>query len=424
MWEFIQQQLLSNQFLSGGALLAGVGLAFAYLRRVPTYIFSWVRRRLITEIDIPDRDESFRWLNVWLSKHPYHTRCRLWTVHTRRSSRREEYMGAGEENLEKTKKLTVILSPAPGIHFLFYQRRLMILYRERKDGADKGGGGSSATFGFRETFKITLFSRHREVVINLLEEAQLAANPVNDERLTIMQTDYDNWVPISRRMPRPIASVILPQGDTARILDDVKLFQESASWYNQRGIPYRRGYLLHGEPGNGKSSLVIAIASELQCDICMLNLNAKDMTDERLLSVLANVPAKSVVLIEDIDCVFNARARCDGKDALTFSGLLNAIDGVMASEGRILFVTTNHIEKLDPALIRPGRIDLTIGLRNASSEQMGQLFARFFPLLPDMAVQFSLRGEPNQWSMATLQGHLLKYRDDPVLALTAPIVSL
>jgi chaperone BCS1 len=239
-----------------------------------------------------------------------------------------------------------------------------------------------------------------------------------------MQTDYDAWVPISKRMPRKIDSVILPTGETARILEDVKLFQESAAWYNMRGIPYRRGYLLHGEPGNGKSSLVIALASELGYDICMLNLNAKDMTDERLLSVLANVPAKSVVLVEDIDCVFNARTRCENKDTLTISGLLNAIDGVMASEGRILFVTTNHLDKLDPALIRPGRIDVTVWLSNASREQMEQLFLRFFPMLTEMAATFSKRGEPNTWSMATLQGHLLKYRDDPAAAMTATIVSI
>jgi chaperone BCS1 len=135
---------------------------------------------------------------------------------------------------------------------------------------------------------------------------------------------------------------------------------------------------------------------------------------------MASVPQHSLVLIEDIDCVFLKRKKADDKENVTFSGLLNAIDGVMASAGRVLFMTTNNVETLDAALIRPGRVDMSIKLDNASREQMEQLFLRFFPL-PDLAKQFSNRGKVGEWSMATLQGHLLKYRDDPVLALTNPI---
>jgi len=130
----------------------------------------------------------------------------------------------------------------------------------------------------------------------------------------------------------------------------------------------------------------------------------------------------SLVLIEDIDCIFNKRKKVDDSDSVTFSGLLNAIDGVMSSEGRLLFCTTNYKELLDSALIRPGRIDMDIVIDNASHKQAEYLFTRFFPGMPDLAEGFGEKILNDPVSMATLQGHLLKHRDDPMQALTAPIL--
>jgi chaperone BCS1 len=414
MWQSLMDQLSSNQFLSGGALLAAVGVGFAYLRRIPSYLWAWFKRRIITVIDVPDRDEAFKWLNIWLAQHPYHRRCRLWTVHTKRR------YDNGPAAKDRTKKTKIILAPAPGFHFLFYKNRLMILHRDRKEGAENNGGVSAA-IGFCETFTFTLFSRNKQIVLDLLEEARQAANPPQEQRLTVLcPSGYDDWSEFGKRLPRPLDSVILADNLIDDILSDIRQFQDSEMWYNERGIPYQRGYLLHGKPGNGKSSLILALASTLQLDICILNLSSNNLNDARLIELMASVPQHSLVLIEDIDCVFLKRKKADDKENVTFSGLLNAIDGVMASAGRVLFMTTNNVETLDAALIRPGRVDMSIKLDNASREQMEQLFLRFFPL-PDLAKQFSNRGKVGEWSMATLQGHLLKYRDDPVLALTNPI---
>ena len=164
-----------------------------------------------------------------------------------------------------------------------------------------------------------------------------------------------------------------------------------------------------------------AIASELRLDICTLNLSNHTLNDERLLELMANVPMNSLVLIEDVDCVFQERKKVDDAESITFSGLLNAIDGVMSSEGRILFMTTNHKEVLDPALIRPGRVDMDVVIDNASRSQATQLFSRFFPMAPDLAEGFGEKMTQIKISVAELQGHLLKYRDSPLEALTAPI---
>lgn len=409
-WTFFQ----SNAFLSGGAVLAMAGGLLMYLRSIPGYLYVWFKNRIITEIDIPDRDESFKWLTIWLAQHPYKHRCRWWTVQTRRQRDYDELRGHDTED----KKPRVILSPAPGMHFLFYKKKLMMLFRERKDTQGKG---ENVALGFRETFTIKLFSRDKQVVYDLIEEARCAANPADSERLRILRPDYDVWREMTKRLLRPIQSVILDGDISGMLLNDVKTFLESEEWYNNIGIPYRRGYLLSGPPGNGKSSLITAIASELRLDICALNLSSQKLSDDRLLELMANIPMNSIVLIEDVDCVFQERNKVDNCESVTFSGLLNAIDGVMSSEGRILFCTTNHKEKLDPALIRPGRMDVDIVINNASRKQAEYLFTRFFPEMPDLAEGFGDKISNTPVSMAHLQGHLLKYRNDPITALTMPI---
>jgi chaperone BCS1 len=122
--------------------------------------------------------------------------------------------------------------------------------------------------------------------------------------------------------------------------------------------------------------------------------------------------------VEDIDCAFVKRHKANGKESgLTFSGLLNAIDGVASSEGRILVMTTNHLEKLDPALVRPGRADVQLWFGNATADQARRLFERFFPERVDLARHFEERVEERQWSMAALQEYLMLHRRNPEAAL-------
>src|SRR5690606_7749955 len=129
-------------------------------------------------------------------------------------------------------------------------------------------------------------------------------------------------------------------------------------------------------PGTGKSSFILALAGHLGLNLCLLSLSGLSLDDQGLQNLLSCVPSRSIVLIEDIDAAFGnsgdvtpndlatsqsllgTRNKKDKSIGITFSGLLNAIDGVASGEGRLLFMTTNHPERLDPALIRPGRIDM------------------------------------------------------------------
>lgn len=136
--------------------------------------------------------------------------------------------------------------------------------------------------------------------------------------------------------------------------------------------------------GTGKTSLVMALAGALGLDIYVVTLSSPTMTDETLRHLLNSAGAKSILLLEDVDAAFVERSAAAGAatSRLTFSGLLNAIDGVAAQEGRLLFMTTNHIDRLSKALIRPGRVDVRCYLGPATQQQAVNLFVAFYRDLP------------------------------------------
>ncbi|KAG3177051.1 hypothetical protein PC129_g25529, partial [Phytophthora cactorum] len=137
-----------------------------------------------------------------------------------------------------------------------------------------------------------------------------------------------DWVPLGDpRKKRPLASVILDEGVKEAVVDDVNDFMERQQWYVDRGIPYRRGYLLFGPPGSGKTSFIQALAGELDFSVAMINLSEMGMTDDKLAYLLTKLPKRSLLLLEDADAAFiNRRQReSDGYNGatVTFSGLLN-----------------------------------------------------------------------------------------------------
>ena len=167
---------------------------------------------------------------------------------------------------------------------------------------------------------------------------------------------------------------------------DAQEFINSEAWYAARGLPWRRGYLLYGVPGSGKTSLVFSIAGELNLDIYVINLGKKGLDDSGLTELVSELPPRSIALIEEIDAVSTrglnreSTKEDDGntKNSISLGGLLAAIDGIQASEGRLLFATTNKYSSLDSALIRAGRLDLHVSFGPATQSQAGELFKRFF----------------------------------------------
>ncbi|XP_073124240.1 AAA-ATPase At2g18193-like [Henckelia pumila] len=160
------------------------------------------------------------------------------------------------------------------------------------------------------------------------------------------------------------------------IIEDLDRFVRRRDYYKKVGKAWKRGYLLYGPPGTGKSSLVAAMANYLKFDVYDMDLSSLRSNSE-LRRILLSTTNRSIIVIEDIDCglgMVNRDAKPKGdessKTKLTLSGLLNFIDGLWSTCGdeRIVIFTTNHKEKLDPALLRPGRMDSHIHMGYCTPE--------------------------------------------------------
>lgn len=197
------------------------------------------------------------------------------------------------------------------------------------------------------------------------------------------------WEEVLDIAPRTKESLVLKQGLMDAVLADAKTFFASREKYNAKRQPHRRGYLFHGPPGTGKSSLARVLASEVEVDgvkgvpLYMLQLSDEFLTDTSIAKLLMKVKTPCSVLIEDADCISVTKSRMLMWDTpttttaprkLTLSGVLNALDGAVAGEGRIVIMTTNRQEMLDAALCRPGRIDRQFLLSFITREQVVRLF--------------------------------------------------
>lgn len=191
-------------------------------------------------------------------------------------------------------------------------------------------------------------------------------------------------------------------------------------------MPYHRGYLLYGPPGTGKTSLVSAIGAKFGMSIYVVNLT--EMNDRTLKGAMNAVPENSIILFEDIDCMKagNRRPKLSHPTALqsgtttavlggsatpdrsgvTLSGLLNVLDGFHAPSNVAFVMTTNAAEALDPALLRPGRIDYKLYLGEASDSQKYELYRRFFPDATEIAAREFVEAHSVE-TMAEFQGLLL-----------------
>ena len=212
-------------------------------------------------------------------------------------------------------------------------------------------------------------------------------------KMFISSEDGGYFESIGTRPKRSLESVFLPPAKKKEIINIIEKFIEPATVqsYNEYGINHKLTILLEGPPGTGKSSLIAAIASYFNFNIALVSFTPK-MTDVGFMRSMRTFNAKihreasddnpkdkeergTILVIDDMECIFKERkAHDEQRNSVTFSGILNALDGITTADNQIVIMSTNHIGHLDPALIRPGRVDHIMHFDYATKEQIKEMF--------------------------------------------------
>lgn len=383
--------ILSISALRDWAKLLIIGSFFETCRRLLSILWSSTIDSFFITASFEDHDDTYKWMMIWLSKQPSWKNVRNVNI-----SAGDRYFGNtshSEEESDPSGMPNVSYLPAlSGSYTLWYKYRWMRITRVSEPIPGWGPN-------HRDSLNISIFTRNHDILTTILKEAKKAYQDAQGSSITVYVSDSTNcWRELATRRKRPLESIILDPGIRDLVVEDAQDFLASKGWYAERGIPFRRGYLLYGAPGSGKTSLIHSIAGELELDVYIISLSRSGLDDTGLSELISDLPERCIALMEDIDAALhNSLSREDvptppthtaefipssppahNTSKVSLSGLLNALDGIGAQEGRILFATTNKYSSLDPALCRPGRMDLHVEFKLASRYQADELFKRFY----------------------------------------------
>lgn len=398
-----------------GSLIAIAGVIPALWRVLHSAwreTYNWIRQFFVACITIPGRDPLNKNTVSWLLAHVVEPRnnTRFFTART------ELRLGRGDmaesASLRKTQRSVQYLPHFEALWF-WHAGRIFIAHRSLEsfnasmcDPGYDGIGGEELT--------ISCLGRSAEPIRSLIQTCREYADRQTQYFVVVYSRDrYGiSWQPKSRKPIRLLETVHFDDGIKQELLADIRKYldPETQKRYQSRSMPYRRGechvpcrsghcypltnclsgYLFYGPPGTGKSSLSTALAGEFGLDLYEVKIPSV-ASDADLEQMFQEIPPQCIVLLEDIDAVWTAeREYPDREDRTagsgsrspssncTLSGLLNVLDGVGSQEGRIVIMTTNKPERLDSALVRPGRVDMKVHLGTISRKSAEDMFMRMF----------------------------------------------
>ncbi|KAK7931372.1 BCS1 N terminal-domain-containing protein [Apiospora marii] len=467
------------------------------------HLWEQLENHFMSVVDIRTDDEIYNILMGWVATQSFAQKSRRFVVNTDLTSRswhlwrwddeeeEDDDIGGGSAVAKSKKNLSY--TPSFGSHYFWYRGRMLMFRRSANKEQN-----SYMLVSEKEEISISYFGRNPWILKELIHEARQKYLEKDQNKTLIYRgttrsgTAEPQWQRCMARVSRPFSTVILNEKTKQDLIEDVTDYLQPTTqrWYANRGIPYRRGYLLYGPPGTGKSSLSLALAGFFKMRIYIVSLSSITATEENLATLFAELPRRCVVLLEDIDTAGLTHTRDGAKDQnasaaaapeplepgqtsvgngsttstptatpaappgrLSLSGLLNILDGVASQEGRVLIMTTNHLEKLDRALIRPGRVDMIVEFGLADAGMTASIFRAIFAhlegddgpqVLPTnmdpevekaqceetakkraadkahvdaLALEFASKIPAHEFSPAELQGHLMRYKRSPQTAI-------
>lgn len=347
-----QHHLSTNAFLVGGMGTVVLGAGLAAARNIPIQIWNSVYHRSTLRTTILSDNSNFAEIATELNKNTINFLSR-------------------SAILEGNK-----LSIGFGTSWSKIDGHLAHVNRS-KETSDSGN--------FKQTITITTFFMRRKTMEKVMDKFLDKVTEKNEGKTSSFKYD-DDWARLNTVFPsRSRSTTIIDEDQMKHIEERLDFFLNNRDWYLERGIPYKYAILLHGVPGTGKSSLAKYIANYVKRDIWTCKPNELAGTVVAYTSMRHTWGDKSgkesIILMEDIDCdpiTKNREIEDDKIKVGDLSSLLNAIDGINSPDGGIIVATTNHIEQLDPALLRKGRFDDTIEIKPLTHQYIVRMVRQFY----------------------------------------------
>jgi SpoVK/Ycf46/Vps4 family AAA+-type ATPase len=274
--------------------------------------------------------------------------------------------------------------------------------------------------------KLVLSCENKEALIKLIDiakefvqEKRQDIRKSTNETIRVFYYKKEFWALLSKLPKRPLDTLYLKKGQKESLTGLVDDFfkKETRDIYLSFGMPYKCVIMLYGAPGTGKTTAITTTASHFDCDIYTIPIT-KELSDYAMIDAFAGIndkeDKKHIVVIEDIDSIFNAEERKKGDmehNGITLQSFLNCLDGFTCVEGTMLFLTANKPEVLDYAMVRSCRIDNKIELGYADKYQTKQMFTKFFPDQIDKFKEFYDLIRHREFTTASLQEFLFYNRD-------------
>ncbi|KAI0389588.1 P-loop containing nucleoside triphosphate hydrolase protein [Xylariaceae sp. FL0594] len=427
-----------------GSLVACVSVAPAawrFLRSAWCEAYGWVRQLFVASVTVPGRDPLNRNVMGWVMANVVRPRGGIRSFTARTQVHASDL--SDRAALLKRKRRDVQYLPHFETAWFWHDSRPFFVSRSLDAFHASMGGDPSYDGVGGEELTLGCLGRSTEPIKRLIQTCQEFADRQTEFFVVIYARDRYGmaWQPKARKPIRRVETVHFDEAVKRALLADVRNYLDpnTKRLYQSRSMPYRRGYLFYGPPGTGKSSLSCALAGEFGLDLYEVKIPCV-ATDQDLEQMFQEIPPQCIVLLEDVDAIWTDRDSSlssspsssfsqDGEGAnnkqqhaggarssCTLSGLLNVLDGVGSAEGRIVIMTTNKPERLDSALVRPGRVDMKVMLGNISRKSAEQMFVRMFT--PDIMDPSS--SSPSPSSLALTKAENTNIIPEPTTGHTTP----
>jgi chaperone BCS1 len=400
MWQFIQHQLQTNQFLSTGLVVSVMGALVLALKQMPGQLYNKAKSRFVFSATVYQFDPLYNDFELWFFNHHGDKYRYVEAVSQDQDTSNSPRV---LESAKESRKRKVSYKQIDGVFFIKHKGQYILVSKNREKLEHSSDVRN--LFMNQYTFKAI---RGAEIIKDFLNECiELNSQKEPNELKVWTHNPYGDWYISGCITSKQIENVILPIDVKAKILYDIKEFQSSKEWYKKASIFYKRGHLYHGLPGNGKTSLSMAISSFMGRDLYCMDLNILSDNDS-LKRTFNNISSHGVLLIEDIDGFYNQREAIKKDSKISFSTFLNCLDGAFYKEGLFTIITTNKLNSVDAALMRNGRMDKVIEIPQPGIDEINQYLNAFYG-----ADDLKLLEYTASYSMCDIQEICMRHKNDP-----------